>query len=166
MNLIAAVDQNWAIGNQNKLLVQIPEDQRFFRRMTLGHVVVMGRKTLESFPGGRPLKDRINIVLTTDPNYQVPDCKIVHSLEELWEELKQYRSEEVFVIGGEKVYRQLLEHCDRAYITKIDKCFEADTWFPNLDESGEWIRLSDPEPEEKTYFDLIYHFLIYNRKGK
>ena len=89
MNLIASVDKNWAIGKNNSLLVSIPDDMKFFRTTTTGKVVVMGRKTLESFPNGRPLKNRVNIVLTSDKNYSVPDAIFVHSLEELKEELKK-----------------------------------------------------------------------------
>ena len=108
MNMIVAVDNNWAIGNHNELLVSIPADMKFFRQETDGKVVVMGRKTLESFPNGMPLVNRVNIVLTENPDYQVKGAKIVHSLAELQEELKQYRSEDVYVIGGESVYRCFL----------------------------------------------------------
>ena len=120
MNLIAAVDENWAIGKNNQLLVRIPADQKFFREMTTGRVVVMGRKTLESFPNGQPLKNRTNIVLTHNKDYAVKDAVVVHSMDELHEELKKYDSDDVFVIGGEKIYEQLLDECDVAHITKID----------------------------------------------
>ena len=138
MNLIAAVDRNWAIGKNNELLVRIPMDQKFFRETTTGKVVVMGRKTLESFPNGLPLKNRTNIVLTHNPNYAVKDAIIVHSLDELHEELKKYNSEDIYVIGGEKIYEQLLDECDVAHITKIDYAYEADAFFPNLDENPDW----------------------------
>ena len=137
MNLIAAVDSNWAIGNKNKLLASIPADMKFFRETTTGHVVVMGRKTLESFPNGMPLKNRTNIVLTSNRNYCVKDAVIVHTLKELLEELKKYDSEEIFVIGGGSVYQMMLPYCDTAYITKIDHAYEADTYFPNLDQDEE-----------------------------
>ena len=102
MNLIVAVDKNWAIGMNNKLLVSIPQDMKFFRETTKGKVVAMGRKTLESFPGGQPLKNRVNIVLTSDKNYQVKGTVVVHTIEEMVEELKKYEDEEIFVIGGAK----------------------------------------------------------------
>ncbi len=159
MNLIAAVDQNWGIGLKNQLLVRIPEDMKYFRQMTTGKVVVMGRKTLESFPGGQPLSNRTNIVLTTDQNYQKKDAIVVHSLEELFHKLQQYPSEDVFVIGGESIYRQLLDHCEIAYITKIDYEYQADAWFPNLDELPQWEITA--KSEEQTYFDLEYYFLKY-----
>ena len=161
MNLIAAVDQNWAIGNKNKLLVRIPDDQKFFRETTTGKVVVMGRKTLESFPNGLPLKNRTNIVLTHDKNYQVKDAIVLHSLEELHAELQKYPSEDIYVIGGETIYRQLLDECDVAHITKIDYADDADAYFPNLDERPEWKITADSE--EQTYFDLEYYFYKYER---
>lgn len=161
MNLIAAVDQKWAIGKNNQLLVSIPADMKFFRETTLDKVVVMGRKTLESFPGGQPLKKRVNIVMTKDQNYQVKDAIVVHSLEELLETLKPYKEEDIYVIGGESIYRQLLPYCKLAHITKIDHAYEADTYFPNLDEDPEWelTGVSD----EQTYFNLEYEFRRYER---
>ena len=139
MNLIVAVDKNWAIGKENKLLVSIPQDMKFFRETTMGKVVVMGRKTLESFPGGQPLKKRTNIVITRDKNYSVKDAIVVHSVEEALEELKNYNSEDVYVIGGDSIYRQMLPYCDIAHVTKINHAYEADTYFPNLDEKEEWL---------------------------
>lgn len=159
MNLIAAVDRNWAIGMNNELLVHIPDDLKRFRRMTIGKVVVMGRKTLESFPGGKPLKERVNIVLSKDRDYRPEGVIVVQSMEELSEELKKYKSEDIFVIGGESIYRQLLEQCDTAYITRIDYAYQADAWFPNLDEDKMWQIVE--EGEEQTYFDLEYYFATY-----
>ena len=134
---------------------------KFFRETTTGKVVVMGRKTLESFPNGQPLKKRVNIVLTRDKNFKAGDAIIVHSMEELWEELKKYPSEDIYVIGGETIYKQLLDDCDVAHITKIDYAFEADAYFPNLDEMPEWKITQDSE--EQTYFDLEYYFYKYER---
>ena len=162
MNLIVAVDKNWANGKENKLLVSIPADMKFFRETTGGKVVVMGRKTLESFPGGKPLKNRINIVLTTDTSYRVKDALAVHSVEELLEELKKYDREDIYVIGGESIYRQLLPYCRLAHVTKIDHAYEADTYFPNLDDMDDWEVTG--ESEEQTYFDLEYTFVRYERK--
>ncbi len=161
MNLIVAVDKNWAIGKDNKLLVSIPQDMKFFRETTMGKVVVMGRKTLESFPGGQPLKKRTNIVLTRDKNYQVKDAIIVHSVDELLEELKNYDEKEIYVIGGESIYRALLPYCKVAHVTKIDHAYEADTYFPNLDEMNDWEVTG--VSEEQTYFDLEYEFVRYER---
>ncbi len=162
MNLIVAVDQNWAIGYQNKLLVSIPEDMKFFRTTTTGKVVVMGRKTLESFPNGLPLKNRTNIVLTRNPDYHVKDALVLNSVEEVLESLKQYDTEDVYVIGGDTIYRQLLPYCDVAHVTRIDHAYTADAWFPNLEEDPEWELTG--ESDEKTYFDLEFTFCRYERK--
>lgn len=163
MNLIAAVDKNWGIGKDNRLLVRIPEDMKSFQRLTTGKVVVVGRKTLETFPGGQPLKNRTNIVLTANPNVKVKGAVVVHSVEELLEELKKYDSRDVYIAGGESVYRQMADLCDTAYITKIDYEYLADAWFPNLEEQEGWELTADSE--EQTYFDLEYYFLKYERKG-
>lgn len=163
MKMIASADRNWGIGYQNELLTRIPSDMKFFRSKTIGNVIVMGRKTLESFPNGLPLKQRTNIVLTSKKDYQVKGAVLVHSVEELLEELKKYQEEEIYVIGGESVYRQLEPYCDTAYITRIDHAFQADTHFPNLDASEEW-ELTETS-EEHTCFDLEYVFTCYKRKG-
>lgn len=163
MNLIAAVDKNWAIGLHGKLLVRIPVDMKSFREMTTGKVIVMGRKTLETFPNGLPLKNRVNIVLTKNSDYKIKDAVIVHDMNQLHEELKNYPSEDIFVVGGESVYRQLLDECDTAHITKIDYAYEADAYFPNLDENPEWVLAADSE--EQTYFDLEFQFLKYKKKS-
>lgn len=161
MNLIVAVDKNWAIGKENKLLVSIPQDMKFFRETTIGKVVVMGRKTLESFPGGQPLKQRTNIVLTRDKNFKVKDAIVVHDIDELLEELKKYNDEDIYVIGGESIYRQMLPYCKLAHVTKINHAYEADTYFPNLDEKDEWVVTG--VSDEQTYFNLEYEFVRYER---
>ncbi|HJC89473.1 MAG TPA: dihydrofolate reductase [Candidatus Mediterraneibacter excrementigallinarum] len=162
MKAILSADRNWGIGYQNRLLVSIPSDMKFFRQTTTGKVVVMGRKTLESFPNGMPLKNRTNIVLTGNKDYHVKDAVIVHSKEELLEELKKYDTDEIYVIGGESIYRMLLPYCDTAYVTKIDRAFQADTFFPNLDEMDEWVMTE--ESEEQTCFDLEFTFTKYERR--
>lgn len=164
MNIIAAVDNNWAIGNKDDLLVRIPNDQKFFREETTGKVVVLGRKTLATFPQGMPLPNRKNIILSQKPDFQVKNATVVHSVEELLEELKQYPSEDVYIIGGESVYRQLLPYCDVCHITKINKTYAADRYFPNLDHMPEWEITG--ESDEQTYFDLEYVFQKYERKDK
>ena len=161
MNLIACVDNNWAIGKNNQLLVRIPADQKFFRETTTGKVVVMGRKTLESFPNGQPLKNRTNIVLTHNRDYKVKDAIVVYSVEELNEELKKYPSEDIYIIGGESIYDQFVDACDVAHITKVDFAYDADAHFPNLDKKPEWKITQDSE--EQTYFDLIFYFYKYEK---
>jgi len=162
MNLIVAVDKNWGIGYQNKLLVRIPADQRFFRNETINKAVIMGRKTLESFPNGLPLKQRLNVVITSDRDYKVKDAVVVHSIEEALEAVKDYATEDVYVIGGASIYEQMLSYCDTAHVTKIDYAYTADTFFPNLDENEEWELTG--ESDEQTYYDLIYTFCKYERK--
>lgn len=162
MNVIAAVDENWAIGNRNELLVRIPADHKFFREETTGKVVILGRKTLQTFPGGLPLKNRENLILSGNENFKVKDAEVFNSIEELLERLKDYDTEDVYVIGGESVYRQLLPYCDTAHITKIDRAYEADAFFPNLEEDPEWELTG--ESDEKTYFDLEFTFCKYERK--
>ena len=161
MHLIVAVDKNWAIGKNNKLMWSIPADMKYFRETTKGNIVIMGRKTLESFPQGQPLKNRVNIVITRNPSYKVKDAVVVHSVEDAIEESRKYDGD-VFVIGGESIYRAMLPYCDTALVTRIDYAYEADTWFPNLDEDEEW-ELTD-EGEEQTCFDLEYAFTRYERK--
>lgn len=163
MNIITAVDRNWAIGSKNDLLIRIPNDHKHFREETTGKVVVLGRKTLETFPQGLPLKNRTNIILSSNPQYQAKDAIVVHSIDELLEELKAYRDEDIYVIGGESVYRQLLPYCNVAHITKIDHAYEADAYFPDLDEDEEWEITADSE--EQTYFDIPYQFVKYERKS-
>lgn len=162
MKAILAADKNWGIGYNNHLLVSIPSDMKFFRQTTTGKVVVMGRKTLESFPNGMPLKNRTNIVLTGNQNYQVKDAVVVHSEDELMEELEKYDQDDIFVLGGESVYRMMLPHCDTVYVTKIDRAFQADTFFPDLDEMDEWVMTE--ESEEQTCFDLEFCFTKYERR--
>lgn len=163
MNCIAAVDSRWSIGQDGSLLVSIPTDMKFFKAMTNGKTVIMGRKTLESFPGKQPLKNRTNIVLSRNMDLEIPGAKVVHSVEEALQAVSGISPEDVFVIGGGSVYRDMLPYCDTAYITKIDYVYAADTSFPDLDADPEW-ELSE-EGEERTYFDLIYSFNVYQRRA-
>ena len=164
ISAIVAVDKNSAIGFENKLLNSIPEDMKFFRETTTGKVVVMGRKTLESFPNKRPLKNRTNIVITRQKDYQVDGAVVLHSVEEALDYLKQFKSEDIYVIGGASIYEQMLPYCDVAHVTVMDYAYQADTWFPNLDKMEEFVVAADSE--EKTYFDLEYCFKMYVRKSK
>ena len=164
MKLIVAVDKNWAIGKDNRMMWSIPADMKFFRDTTKGNVVIMGRKTLESFPQGQPLKNRVNIVITKKKDYKVKGAVIVHSVEEAARAAKTEAKKcngDIFVIGGESIYRAMLDYCDTAFVTKIDHAYDADTYFPNLDTDGGWemTKIS----EEQTCFDLEYYFTIYER---
>ncbi len=159
MDLIVAVDKNWAIGNKGKQHVNIPEDQKYFQKITMGNVIVLGRKTLATFPNGLPLKGRTNIILTHDQNFTAKDAVIAHSKEELIEILKDYSDREVFCVGGGKIYEMLLPYCHYAHVTKIDYAYEADTYFPNLDENKDWKLVADSE--EHTYFSIEFYYYKY-----
>lgn len=161
MIAIVNVDRNWAIGNKGKLLVSIPNDMKMFRAETTGKVVVLGRKTLATFPQGAPLKNRTNIILTRDENFTAQDAVVVHSVDELLEEVKKYPPENVYVIGGDSIYKQLLPYCDTAIVTKLDHAFEADAHFPNLEADPAWKMTG--ESEEQTYFSIEYTFQRWER---
>lgn len=162
MNCIVAADSNWGIGYKGNLLVSIPADHKMFRRETLGKVVVYGRKTLETFPLAQPLDQRTNIILSRNPELKVRGAAVVHSVPELLEEVKQYDTDDVYVIGGDSVYRQLLPYCDTAHVTRIDYSYAADAYFPDLDKDPGWEITADSD--EQTYFDLAYEFVKYERK--
>lgn len=164
MNIIVAVDENWAIGNKGDLLVRIPNDQKMFRLETTGKVVVLGRKTLDTFPQKQPLPNRTNIILSRNPEYTVKNAVVKHSLRELLDELKKYKSEDIYIIGGSEVYEQLLPYCDVAHVTWIEHTYAADRYFTNLDQSPEWKMTA--ESDELTYFDIPYYFRKYERVKK
>ena len=164
MNIIVAADKNWGIGRNNQLLVSIPADMKMFREETTGKVVVMVRKTLESFRIGLPLMNRTYIFFRGNKDYQVKGAVVVHSIEEALKEVEKYPSENVYCIGGDSIYKQMLPYCDVAHVTKIDFAYEADAHFPNLDEDPEWEITA--ESDEQTYFDLEYAFVKYERKNK
>lgn len=163
MNMIAAVDRQMGIGKDGKLLVSIPLDQQTFRKRTIGKVVVMGRKTLETLPQKQPLSQRDNIILSAKPSYQCRHAYVAHSMEEAQILLEKYDSDDIYIIGGESVYKQFLPLADRIYLTEIDYTYHADSFFPKLD-PDEWVMVE--ESDEQTYFDLIYYFRVYERKKK
>ncbi len=159
MKAIVAVDSNWGIGCGGKLLQMIPEDMKFFKEKTLGKIVVMGRETFESLPGKSPLKNRINIVLSKNESFKDDRIIICRSIDEVLLKLKEYESNEVFIIGGESVYTQFLPYCSMAYVTKINHTYDADKYFPNLDEKQTWeqILMSDI----KEHNDIRFSFAKY-----
>lgn len=161
MIAVLSADKNWAIGYKGDLLVKIPNDMKMFRKLTTGNVIVMGRKTLESFPNSQPLPNRVNIVMTQNPDCQAKGCVIVHNTEELLEELKNYPDKQIYVVGGESIYRELLPYCEEAYVTRIDYEYQADRYFPNLDEMEDWEMYE--EGEEETFFSIEYYFNKYRR---
>lgn len=152
MKLIVNIDRNGGIGRNGELLVHIKEDMKRFKELTVGNTVVMGRKTLESLPGGKPLPGRINVVLTRNVDYRADGVRICHSVEEIIG-----LDGEVFVIGGGEIYAQLLDFCDTAYITCTDIDGDADAFMPKLDNSWKL-----QECEQKNG----YRFEKYTRKVK
>jgi len=163
MKAILSADLNWGIGCGGKLLQRVPEDMKFFRRMTDGKVVVMGRETFESLPGKQPLKDRINIVLSRSAVFDDDRLILCRSLEELKNELKKYDSDDIFIIGGESVYTQLLPYCTEVFVTRFEKEFTADRHFPDLDKMANW-ELAE-QSEQYFYNDLGFRFLRYANKS-
>lgn len=135
MELIVAVYDDWGIGKDGTQPIALSADRKFFRETTKGAMVIVGRKTLSDFPGGRPLPNRVNVVLTRQ-DIDIPDVVICHSPEEAVALAK--KAERAMVIGGGSVYKQLLPYCDTAYITKVHATPESDTFFPNLDEDKAW----------------------------
>ena len=162
MNAIVNVDKNWGIGNKGELLISIPADMKMFREETTGNAIVLGRKTMETFPGGKPLPNRDNIVLSRKSDLKIPGATVVHDISELMEVLKRYDSSRVYVVGGETIYEQLLPYCDTVHVTKVDRAYEADAHFPNLDQMPEWEITA--AGEEQSYFDTTYRFVKYTRK--
>ncbi len=162
MKAIVAVDLNWGIGYKGELLQWIPEDLKFFKQKTLGKVVIMGRETFESLPGKKPLKDRVNIVLSKNKDFSNENLIICRSFDELFTVLANYATEDVFVIGGESIYSQLLPFCSEAYVTKINKTYLADKYFINIDELEAWEVVSTSEM--KSYDNIQYSFVKYVNK--
>ena len=159
MNLIAVVDQGWGIGKDGDLLFHLKKDMKYFAEKTTGHVIIMGRKTLESFPGGKPLPRRKNIVLTSNRTYDGRGAEVVHSIKELFDCLKKLKEEEIWVVGGGTIYRALLPWCRYAYITHIDKTSQADTFLPDLTVEPGWKMVrQDEEMEEEG---VRFHFSVY-----
>ncbi len=162
MNMIVAVDRNWGIGRDNGLLASVPGDMAFFRKMTTNKVVVMGRKTLESMPGSKGLRNRINYVLTSNKDFAAEGCIIVNSEEELFAELDKYESDEVFLIGGASLYNKYYDRCEKLYVTKLLADLDADTYIVNLDEDERYIIAEESELKEEN--GISYKFCTYVRK--
>ncbi|MBQ8320256.1 MAG: dihydrofolate reductase [Clostridia bacterium] len=154
MRAIVHADKEWGIGKNNDMMFSLPKDMKFFRETTMGHTVVMGGNTLRSFPNGKPLKNRVNIVLSRG---QVrDDCKIVHSYEELFKTLETCKNEEVYVIGGGEVYKALLPYCDEALVTKVDAVGGATVFFPNLDTDENFVCVDEGEPIEDNGYTIRF----------
>ncbi|MBE7080012.1 MAG: dihydrofolate reductase [Clostridiales bacterium] len=161
MYAIVHADKEWGIGKGNDMMFSLPKDMKFFRETTMGHTVVMGGKTLRSFPGQKPLKNRVNIVLSRG---QVrDDCIIVSSYEQLKNEIKQRGNEDIFVIGGGEIYRELLPYCHGAFVTKVDAIGGAEVFFPNLDAHPDFVCVDEGEPIDDN--GLIIRFTRYENRN-
>ena len=145
MKLIVAVDREWGIGYRGELLATVKEDLAHFRELTVGQTIVYGSSTLRTFPNGRPLKNRINLILSTNPNFKPEGAVVLHSVEELIAYEKAHPEEDIVVVGGASVYKQLIPYCETAYVTRFDASFEKDAYFPNLDENPSWQCISVSE---------------------
>ena len=160
MELIVAVYDDWGIGCCGTQPIALSADRKFFRETTRGAMVIAGRRTIGDFPGKKPLPGRVNVALTRS-NTEIPGFTVCNSPEEAVELAKT--AERAMVIGGGSVYRQMLPYCNVAHVTKIDHEYEADAYFPNLDEDEDWEITADSD--EQTYFDIAYEFLKYERKN-
>ena len=158
MKAIVAVDKNWGIGKKNDLLFSLPADMAYFREKTLNKVVVMGSNTLKSFPNGKPLKNRTNIVLFPGGEKR-EDCIVVDSLDELKVELKKYLADDVFIIGGAMFYKTMLPYCSEVLVTKVDADGGAEVFYENLDMLSNWSCVSVSEPQETNGFEI--RFTVY-----
>lgn len=154
MNLIVAVDKNWGIGAKNGLLYNFKQDMDYFKEKTMDKVVIMGKNTLNSFPNGKPLKRRVNICVNNEKGFERDGVIVVGSLDELFRKLSYYKSDDIFVIGGASMYKQLLPYCKNAYVTKIEDSKPAEVFFPNLDMIEDWkmVEKSQPHYEDNTTF--------------
>lgn len=165
MTAIVAVDQNWAIGKDGQLLFHISADLKRFKALTMGHPVILGRKTLATFPKGRPLPGRANLILTKNPAFRVPGMyraqnpnRVYHSVAALL----RYAPADSVVIGGESVYRSLLDWCDRVYVTKIMSTVQgADAFFPNLDADPHWCVAETEAPQEEN--GIRFQYVTYSK---
>ena len=155
MKAIVAVDKKWGIGKKNDLLFSLPKDMEFFRKATLNKVVVMGSNTLKSFPNGKPLKNRTNIVLFPGGEKR-DDCTVVDSLEELSKELKKYNPDDVFIIGGAMFYKTMLPYCSQILVTKVDSDGEAEVFFENLDNLPTWRLSFVSDPVETNGYTIRF----------
>lgn len=163
MNLIVAVDQEYGIGKDDQLLTHLSEDLKFFKKMTKNQLVIMGRKTLETLPGGKPLPNRKTIILTRNTHFEAPDVTVCHTIEDVLKLVHEIEtpesgepSHEIFVCGGAEIYCALMPYCHFAYITKIQETFHADTHIPNFDARKDWKCVEKSEPIETDGHTIVF----------
>ena len=158
MKTIVAVDENWGIGKDGEQLIYISADLKRFKALTMGHPLILGRKTLATFPGGRPLKGRRNLILSRNPDFAPEGAEVYRDMDTLLANV----TEDAFVIGGASVYEALLDRCDTAYVTKLHAAWPADCWFPNLDENPDWYLDQEEEAQEEN--GIQYHYVTYRKR--
>lgn len=158
MKTIVAVDENWGIGKDGEQLLYISADLKRFKALTMGHPLILGRKTLATFPGGRPLKGRRNLILSRNPDFAPEGAEVYRDMDTLLANV----TEDAFVIGGASVYEALLDRCDTAYVTKLHAAWPADCWFPNLDENPDWYLDQEEEVQEEN--GIQYHYVTYRKR--
>ena len=163
MNLIVAADNKWGIGKDGGLLAHLPSDMKYFKEHTQGKAVVMGRKTLDSLPGGKGLPNRVNYVLTTNPDLKAERCVAVHSEDELWDAISRYEPDDVYLIGGASLYNWFYTLCERLYVTKMDADLGADTFITNFDEDPGFEIISESEPITEN--GITYRFVVYQKNA-
>jgi dihydrofolate reductase len=168
MKLVVAVDKEWGIGYQGGLLAYVKADLAHFRELTTGKTVVLGSTTLKTFPGGRPLKNRKNLILSRNPDFAPEGATVLRSVKEVIDYQKEHPEQELVVIGGASIYEQMLPYCDTAYVTLFEETFPKDTYFPNLDADPRWqcVQLSQQMKstgETDTIDGMTYRFATYKR---
>jgi len=159
ISLIVAMDKHRLIGRDNQLPWHLPQDLAYFKKVTMNHKIIMGRKTFESI--GRPLSGRENIIVTRDLTYSQEGCTILHSIDEILE-LSSRSDEELFVIGGAEIFKEILPVSDRLYITEIDDVFEGDTYFPDRKET-EWKKISVEKGTRDKKNPYDFEFVVYEK---
>ena len=159
MIAIVAVDKNWGIGKDGEQIVYIPGDLKRFKDFTTGNTIILGRKTMYTFPGGKPLKGRRNLILSRTAGFAPEGAEVFPGLEELMEQVTD--PDNTYVVGGASVYHTMIGQCDRAYVTKIDAEYPADCWFPNLDEAPDWV--VESEGEWMEHEGVRFRYVNYKR---
>ncbi len=162
MKMIVCVSKDFGIGYKGDLLFSLPPDMKFFREQTKEKVVIMGRGTLDSFPNGAPLKNRVNIVLTRDENFAREGTEVFHSKEEILEYVKKFPTDDVFVIGGGQIYEMFKDDCSEALVTKVKKSVPCDTYFFDIDKDCRWELREESELMEHEGTE--FSFCTYNKK--
>lgn len=163
MKMIVCVSEDYAIGLKGDLLFSLPPDMKHFREKTIGKAIIMGRGTLDSFPGGKALKNRTNIVLTRDEGFTREDTVALHTKEAVLEYVKRFDKDDVFVIGGGQIYDMFRDDCDEAIVTKVRKKVPADTYFFNIDEDKRWYKASESPVMEHE--GVLFTFCTYKTKS-